>query len=270
MKNIGYKLLGPFVKLKFILTYKPIVLGKEKIPSVGPLIICGNHRHKDDQYNIMINTKRVIHYMAKDEYFKGKKAWFYRMAGCIPVDRTIKDEKAKSEAQELLLNGECVGIFPEGTRNDILCKNDKIDELYELIKTSMSKDDMLRKMKNKNIKYTQIELLIQLKNKNIISYDEFVNSIFDPDSYLNDLVKNKKITEEEYNESLLLPFKYGAVSLASKTNALILPFATVGDYNKKKGKLITKIGSPFSIGNMDLESANKLLRKKIIELMQND
>lgn len=270
MKDIGYKILSPFVKLKFILTYKPLVLGKEKIPSLGPLIICGNHRHKDDQYNVLIHTNRVVHFMAKDEYFKGKKAWFYRMAGCIPVDRTKKDEMAKSEAQELLLNGECVGLFPEGTRNDVLSKQEKIDELYNILFSKMTKEELLKLLKNKNIKFTQVNLLVELKNKNIITKEELENNVLDADNYLKKLLKENKITKETYNESLLLPFKFGAVSLASKTNALILPFATIGDYNKKKGSLITKIGTPFSIKDMDLESANKLLRKKIIELMQND
>lgn len=37
--------------------------------------------------------------------------------GCIPVDRKIHDENAKSEAIEVLKNNEVIGIFPEGTVN---------------------------------------------------------------------------------------------------------------------------------------------------------
>jgi 1-acyl-sn-glycerol-3-phosphate acyltransferase len=191
--EIGYKLLRPFVKLYFKLKFRPTVYGKENIPEEGPIVVCGNHRHVHDQYNVMIVTKRVIHYMAKDEYFKGKTAWFYRMAGCIPVDRTIHDENAKSEAMKILEQGGALGIFPEGTRN----------------KTIGTKDEVV-----------------------------------------------------------MLPFKFGAVSLAQKTNALIVPFGTTGEYTGKKGKLTTRIGKPFSVKGMDLEDANKLLRKKILELMQ--
>ena len=82
------------------------------------------------------------------------------------------------------------------------------------------------------------------------------------------LLKKKIITKEEYKESLLLPFKFGAVSLAKKTNSLIIPYATVGNYNGERDQLITRIGSPIDVSNMDLEDANKLLREKIIELMQ--
>lgn len=190
--EIGYKLMKPFIVLRFKLKYHPVVYGKENIPKKGAFIICGNHRHKDDQYNVMMVTKRVIHYMAKEEYFEGNMEWFYRLAGCIKVDRRIHDENAKNEALELLRKGKCIGIFPEGTRNKTFGTKNEVD---------------------------------------------------------------------------LLPFKYGAVSLAKKTNVPIIPFGTVGEYNGKKGQLITKIGKPIDISNMDLESANKLLRNKILELM---
>lgn len=193
--ELGYKFLRPLVKLYFKLKYKPTVYGAENIPKEGPIVVCGNHRHTHDQFNVMIVTNRVIHYMAKDEYFKGKNAWFFKMACCIPVDRTIHDEHAKSEARKVLEAGGALGIFPEGTRN----------------KTIGTKDEVV-----------------------------------------------------------MLPFKYGAVSLAQKTNALIVPFATTGEYTGKNGKLTTRIGKPFSVQDMDLEKANKLLRQKILKLMQKD
>lgn len=192
-REFGYKLLKPFVLLKFKLKYHPTVIGKKNIPTSGPIIVCGNHRHKDDQYNIMLVTKRVIHYMAKDEYFNGKMAWFYRFVGCISVNRSIHDKKAKDEAMTILENGGALGIFPEGTRNKTFGTKNEVD---------------------------------------------------------------------------LLPFKFGAVSLAQKTNALIVPFGTSGEYTGKSGKLTTRIGKPIDISGMSLEDANALLREKILELMQ--
>ena len=38
--------------------------------------------------------------MAKKEYFDGKTAWFFKMMGCIPVDRSKKDDNATSKALE--------------------------------------------------------------------------------------------------------------------------------------------------------------------------
>ena len=131
--------------------------------------------------------------MAKDEYFKGKTAWFYKLAGCIPVDRSIKDENAKSKAMEILERGSALGIFPEGTRNKTIGTKDEVD---------------------------------------------------------------------------LLPFKYGAVSLAKKTGALIIPFGISGEYTGKKGNLTTRIGKPIDVSDMDLEEANDVLRKNILKLMK--
>jgi 1-acyl-sn-glycerol-3-phosphate acyltransferase len=65
----------------------------------------------------------------------------------------------------------------------------------------------------------------------------------------------------------LLPFKFGAVSFAKKTNALIVPFAIVGRFKLIGGKLKIVYGEPFSIEDMELEDANKLLYQKISDLM---
>ena len=116
-QNIFYHVIRAVLKIPFCLYYRPKVINKELIPKEGPIIICGNHLHLYDQCLPIMATNRIIHYMAKDEYFKGKFAWFFRMGGCISVNRKIIDSKAASEALEVLNNGYALGIFPEGTRN---------------------------------------------------------------------------------------------------------------------------------------------------------
>ena len=265
-KEFGYKLMRPFVTMKFKNKYHPVVFGKKNIPESGGIVVCGNHRHVDDQYNFMIATKRVIHMLAKDEYFKGKKEWFYRAAGCIPVDRSIHDENAKSEAREILNNKGAIGLFPEGTRNEVTSKEEEIQKISKIL--NISTEEVLSKLKNKCTRTTQVNLLIELSKDHKITKDELKEYILDADNALLKLYKKKIITKEDYKESLLLPFKFGAVSLAKKTNSLIVPFATVGDYNGEKEQLITRIGEPIDISSMELEDANKLLREKIIDLMQ--
>ncbi len=194
MKNWAYILLKPIFTVYYRIKYRPTIIGKENIPKKGPIIVCGNHIHTHDQFNVMIVTNRVIHYMAKEEYFEGKQAWFFKLVRCIKVDRRNHDDNAKEIAVHILNKGGAVGIFPEGTRNKTIGTKDEVD---------------------------------------------------------------------------LLPFKYGAVSLASKTGALIVPFGVSGKYTGKKGKLTTRIGKPFSVANMDLEEANDVLRQKILKLMKN-
>lgn len=128
--------------------------------------------------------------MAKKEYFDGKMAWFFKMAGCISVNRSIKDEKAKEQAIDVLKDNGAIGLFPEGTRN-----------------------------------------------------------------------KTKEF---------LLPFKFGAVSMAQKTNATIVPFGLTGDYKFRSKNLTIRFGKPFKVGDMTLEEANKKLYNEIGRLMKEN
>ena len=182
----GYKFFKPLLSLIFRFYYNPKVIGKENIPKNGSIIVAGNHIHVMDQCGVIMATKRVIHYMAKKEYFDGKNAWFFRMMGCISVNRAIHDDVAKSEAMKVLEDGKALGIFPEGTRN----------------KT-----------------------------------DDF-----------------------------LLPFKFGCVSMAKKTDSYIVPFAVTGDYKFRSKNLVYRIGKPFKVTNMELADANKRLFKAIGDL----
>ncbi len=113
----GYRLLAPLLIPVFYLYYSPHVFGKGNIPKKGAVVVCSNHKHVLDQCLAAPATHRPINYMAKSEYFKGKFAWFFKLAGCICVNRNGHDEEAKNSANAVLSNGGVLGIFPEGTRN---------------------------------------------------------------------------------------------------------------------------------------------------------
>lgn len=70
-------------------------------------------------------------------------------------------------------------------------------------------------------------------------------------------------------KDLIMPFKFGAVSFAKKTEALIVPCAIVGEYKMFRKGLMIIIGTPFSVADMELEEANKLLETKVIELIKS-
>ena len=183
----GYRVFKPILSPIFKLYYNPRIENKEYLQQDGPIVVVGNHKHIMDQCLVIIATKRIIHYMAKKEYFDGKMAWFFKATGCISVDRSIHDSNAKNKALEVLENGGAIGLFPEGTRNKTKAK--------------------------------------------------------------------------------LLPFKYGAVSMAKKTNATIIPFGIVGDYKFRSKNLKIKFGKPFKVGEISLEEANAKLEKIVLELI---
>lgn len=116
-RELGYKLLTPIMRIAFRLYYNPRIIGAEKIPADGTVVIAGNHKHVYDQCLTIMATKRVIHYMAKKEYFDGMLAPFFRLVGCIPVDRSRRDLSCMMSALKVLKKGGAIGIFPEGTRN---------------------------------------------------------------------------------------------------------------------------------------------------------
>lgn len=189
--EIGYSLLTPIMRVLFRFYYNPKIINKEVIPKEGPILIVGNHKHIYDQCLTIMATKRVIHYMAKKEYFDGKMAWFFKLVGCISVDRSIKDHNATEKALKVLNSGGAIGLFPEGTRN---------------------------------------------KTKDVF----------------------------------LLPFKFGTVSMAKKTNATIIPFGLTGDYKFRSKNLTIRYGTPFKVGEMDLEDANKKLYEEVERLMREN
>ena len=70
-----------------------------------------------DAAMLLFSTKRCIHYLAKEELFKGAFGWFFKALGLIPVKRKTHDGKALPLAIEYLENEKVIGIFPEGTHN---------------------------------------------------------------------------------------------------------------------------------------------------------
>lgn len=179
---IGKAIIIPLFKLY----YRPKIINKEYIPKDGAIVIAGNHKHLYDQFLIIGATSRGIHYMAKKEYFDNKKTrWFFKLAGCISVDRKNHDTIAKNTALNVLKDKGAIGIFPEGTRNK--------------------------------------------------------------------------------TQEVLLPFKYGAVSMSLKTNATIVPFAITGDYKFRSKNLKITFLKPFKVDGMSKEEANNKLYNIIKE-----
>ena len=263
-----YKIARPTLGTLYKLWYHPKIVGKENIPKEGSILLVGNHVHIMDQCNVIIATKRCIHYMAKKEYFdskykEGKFPWFFKGAGCIPVDRSKKDDEAVQSALEVLSNGDALGLFPEGTRNGL--KEDRIKELYEKYGQEEAYQSFYKKVK-KN-KTSEVNYLEELFEREIITEEEFLDNVGDVDAYLRDLIKLKRISEEEYYNHVLLPLKFGAVSMAHKTDSYLVPFAITGDYKFFSKNLTIRFGTPFKVED-DLESANQKLDHTIKALMR--
>ena len=66
----------------------------------------------------------------------------------------------------------------------------------------------------------------------------------------------------------LLPLKFGAVKMAKVTGKKIVPCAITGEYKVFRSTVKVRYGKAIDISEMELEEANELLRKKILELLE--
>lgn len=118
-----YKIVRPIIKFLMNICFKPTVEGIENIPDKGPIVLAGNHTKWVDAPTLIVTCKRQVHFLAKIELFKGLLKLFMENMGSIPVNRKTHDKGALSSAIDSLNNGNCIGIFPEGTINRT---NDKV------------------------------------------------------------------------------------------------------------------------------------------------
>jgi glycerol-3-phosphate dehydrogenase (NAD(P)+) len=101
----------------FLVYFRLERIGSEHLPRSGPVLLAANHRSFLDPFVIGALTRRPVYYVAKEELFRGRwQAWVLNALGAFPIDRGHGDEDAIATAREILARGDCVVIFPEGTR----------------------------------------------------------------------------------------------------------------------------------------------------------
>lgn len=106
------------VKTALTPLYRFEVIGTEKFPDKGGILLCSNHIHALDPPVVGMTSPRTVHFMAKEELFKlpvlGK---ILPQVNAFPVKRGMSDREALRSALRILKNGDVVGLFPEGTRS---------------------------------------------------------------------------------------------------------------------------------------------------------
>ncbi|MFR1518222.1 MAG: lysophospholipid acyltransferase family protein [Clostridia bacterium] len=105
-------------KIFFTVFVRVRVIGLDKMPAEGGLLVAANHESMLDMFMIGYRVPRYIKWMAKEELFHNKLvAKFLTACGAYPVKRSTRDVSAARTTFEMLEKGEPVGIFPQGTRS---------------------------------------------------------------------------------------------------------------------------------------------------------
>ncbi|NOR18862.1 MAG: hypothetical protein GQ538_02080 [Xanthomonadales bacterium] len=99
------------------------IVGLEQVPSEGPLIFAGNHPNAlMDGFLLNASCGRwPLHFLASDQLWKYKLLGkLLDATGAVPVyrradhDGKVDNQAAFERLYEVLENGDCMGIFPEG------------------------------------------------------------------------------------------------------------------------------------------------------------
>lgn len=108
---VGYPIVRLFYKIE--------VIGKENFLQDEPFVLVANHQSLLDVVVLYLSFNRPLNFMSKAELFKFKPLGaILKALGAIPVNRGENDFVAVKNSMKVLKNGEVLGIFPEGTRND--------------------------------------------------------------------------------------------------------------------------------------------------------
>ena len=113
---LSRNLLHIFLRSKMPIT----ITGREHIPKDGGLLLASNHAsYLDPPFVSIAARNRFVRYMARDTLFSSTLSnWFFHKTGVMPLDRNKGDIAALKTSIQMLKEGDCVGIFPEGTRTE--------------------------------------------------------------------------------------------------------------------------------------------------------
>ena len=94
------------------------VVGRERVPRQGALIVASNHLNNADPPVLTIVSPRRLVFMTKYEALRWPVVGLLmRLAGAFPVRRFEADIGALRQASRILRQGEVLAMFPEGTRS---------------------------------------------------------------------------------------------------------------------------------------------------------
>jgi len=119
LKPAWYRVCRFLCRVFCVVCFRIRVHGKENVPASGPFMLVSNHQSYLDPLFCGVFLKRRLNFMARDTLFRNR---FFRAilssVYAIPVARGKADLSAMKIVISRLREGECVCLYPEGTRTD--------------------------------------------------------------------------------------------------------------------------------------------------------
>lgn len=86
-----------------------------ELPETGGAIVIANHISGLDPFLLISSCHRPLRFLiAKEEYERFGLTWMFKLAHCIPVDRSGRVDKAFREVIRAVNQGDVVALFPHG------------------------------------------------------------------------------------------------------------------------------------------------------------
>jgi 1-acyl-sn-glycerol-3-phosphate acyltransferase len=107
-----------FTLATFNIFFRTKYVNGRNIPKKGGVVVCPNHSSYFDPPLIgSVTFRRIFRFMARDTLFKNPIGGaLITWMGAFPVRRAAVDRKSWDIFVKLVQRGECVMLFPEGTR----------------------------------------------------------------------------------------------------------------------------------------------------------
>jgi len=112
-----YRLAKFVLYVPYHMLFRIKITGRENIPREGAVVLCANHTSMHDVPLLGLISPRQVHFVAKDEFFKG---WFLRRLflglGAIAMNREKPTIPSLKAAVTILKEERVMGIYLQGGR----------------------------------------------------------------------------------------------------------------------------------------------------------
>ncbi len=109
-----YALLWPLHQLVMAIWFRYRVVGVERIPKTGPVILAPTHRTRWDILVLALVGRRILRAMTTQDEFLGPQRFFMNRLGAFAINPKRPSTETIRQCRDLLNAGRTLVIFPEG------------------------------------------------------------------------------------------------------------------------------------------------------------